>query len=87
MLQGAFMLMLAPGSPLIDYDKGSISFWGDGSQLVEMTTVDDTARMTARVALDRSVNSGKFCLWSRGTDWLGCAARCTGPSNTIAEGP
>jgi uncharacterized protein YbjT (DUF2867 family) len=60
MLQGAFMLMLAPGSPLIDYDKGVISFWGDGTQPIEMTTVDDTARMTARVALDRSVKSGKF---------------------------
>lgn len=60
MLQGAFMTMLAPGTGLIDYDKGVITFWGDGHQQVEVTTVDDTARMTARVALDRSVASGKF---------------------------
>lgn len=60
MLQGAFMLMVAPGSPLIDYQKGTINFWGDGQQPIEMTTVDDTARMTARVALDRTVPSGKF---------------------------
>ncbi len=60
MLQGAFMTMLAPGTGLIDYDKGVITFWGGGHQQVEVTTVDDTARMTARVALDRSVASGKF---------------------------
>ena len=63
LLQGAFMLMLAPGSPLIDYDKGSISVWGDGTQPIAMTTVDDTARMTARVALDRQVKSGKFSFY------------------------
>jgi uncharacterized protein YbjT (DUF2867 family) len=59
-LQGAFMSMLAPGSPLIDYDKGFITFWGEGTHPIEMTTIDDTARMTARIALDRSVSSGKF---------------------------
>jgi len=60
MLQGAFMGMLQPGSPLIDYDKGTVTFWGDGKQPIELTTVEDTARMTARVALDRDVPSGKF---------------------------
>ncbi|CAL8474812.1 NmrA family NAD(P)-binding protein [Caballeronia sp. S22] len=60
MLQGAFMSMLQPGSPLIDYDKGTVTFWGDGKQPIELTTVEDTARMTARVALDRDVPSGKF---------------------------
>lgn len=60
MLQGAFMGMLEPGSPLIDYDKGTVTFWGDGEQPIELTTVDDTARMTVRVALDRDVANGKF---------------------------
>jgi uncharacterized protein YbjT (DUF2867 family) len=60
MLQGAFMSMLQPGSPLIDYDRGTVTFWGDGKQPIELTTVEDTARMTARVALDRDVPSGKF---------------------------
>ena len=60
MLQGAFMGMLQPGSPLIDYDEGTVPFWGDGKQPIELTTVEDTARMTARVALDRDVPSGKF---------------------------
>ena len=59
-LQGAFMDMMGPGSPLIDYDRGVVSFWGDGHRPIEVTTVDDTARMTARVALDRSIRSGKF---------------------------
>jgi uncharacterized protein YbjT (DUF2867 family) len=60
MLQGAFMDMFGPGSPLIDYDKGIAKFWGDGTQLIEATTVDDTAKMAAYVALDRDVKSGKF---------------------------
>jgi hypothetical protein len=60
MLQGAFMDMFGPGSPLIDYDKGIAKFWGNGTELIEATTVEDTARMTARVALDRDVKSGKF---------------------------
>lgn len=60
MLQGAFMDLFGPGSPLIDYDEGIVTFWGDGTQPFEMTSVEDTARMTARVALDRHVASGKF---------------------------
>lgn len=60
MLQGAFMHMLAPGSPLINYDTATAVFWGDGTRPIEVTSVDDTARMTARVALDRNVKSGKF---------------------------
>lgn len=59
-LQGGFMDMFGPGSPLVDYEKGVISFWGDGERPIEVTTVDDTARMTAHVALDRSLTSGKF---------------------------
>jgi len=60
MLQGAFMDLFGPGSPLVDYEKGMVTFWGDGSRPIEVTSVDDTARMTVRVALDRSVKSGKF---------------------------
>ncbi|KPC52311.1 NmrA-like family protein [Amantichitinum ursilacus] len=59
-LQGGFMDLFGPGSPLLDYDKGVVQFWGDGTQPVEITSVEDTARMTARVALDRTVPSGKF---------------------------
>lgn len=59
-LQGGFMDLFGPGSQLVDYDKGVVSFWGDGTQPIEVTTVEDTARMTAHIALDRSLKSGKF---------------------------
>jgi uncharacterized protein YbjT (DUF2867 family) len=59
-LQGAFMVMFGPKMGTFDYDAGTVSFWGDGTQPIEVTSVEDTARMVARVALDRSVKSGKF---------------------------
>ena len=59
-LQGGFMDMFLPGHGAIDLDAGTITFFGDGNLKVEVTSVEDTARMVARVALDRSVPSGKF---------------------------
>ncbi len=59
-LQGAFMEMFAPGAGTINYDAGTVSYWGDGSQVIELTSLEDTAHMIAHIALDRSVNSGKF---------------------------
>lgn len=59
-LQGGFMDMFLPGRGAIDLDKGTVGFFGDGDQLVDVTSVEDTARMIARVALDRSVAAGKF---------------------------
>lgn len=58
-LQGAFMEMFKPGAGVIGND-GVVNFWGDGTQPIEITSVEDTARMVVRVALDRSVASGKF---------------------------
>ncbi len=59
-LQGAFMAMFGPGMGTFDYDAGTVTFWGDGTQPIDVTSVEDTARMVARVALDRTVQSGKF---------------------------
>lgn len=59
-LQGGFMQLFMPGMGAIDLDKGTIGFFGDGNSLVEVTSVEDTARMIARVALDRRVPAGKF---------------------------
>lgn len=59
-LQGAFMDLFLPGRGTIDLGAGTVTFWGDGTQPIEATTVEDTARMTARVALDQNVASGKF---------------------------
>ena len=42
------------------YDGGVVTFWGDGTQPIEVTSVEDTAGMVARVALDRSIGGGKF---------------------------
>ena len=59
-LNGAFMEMFKPGAGAIDYDARIVSFWGDGTRPIEITSVEDTARMVARVALDRDVQAGKF---------------------------
>ena len=59
-LQGGFMDMFLPGHGAVDLDAGTISFFGDGEAKVEVTSVEDTARMIARVALDRDVKPGKF---------------------------
>jgi uncharacterized protein YbjT (DUF2867 family) len=59
-LQGAFMEMFAPGAGTIDYDAGTVAYWGDGSQVIDATSVEDTARMVAHVALDQRIPADKF---------------------------
>ena len=59
-LQGGFMHLFMPGMGAIDLDAGTIGFFGDGNSLIEVTSVEDTARMIARVALDRRLPAGKF---------------------------
>ena len=59
-LQGAFMEMFGPGMGTFDHDAGTVTFWGDGTQPIEVTSMEDTARMVARVALDRTAGNGKF---------------------------
>jgi len=59
-LNGAFMEMFKPGAGAINYEAGVVSFWGDGTRPIEVTSVEDTARMVARVAVDESVPVGKF---------------------------
>jgi NmrA-like family len=59
-LQGAFMEMFGPKMGTFDYEAGTYSYWGDGNQAVDCTSVQSTASMVAHIALDRSVTSGKF---------------------------
>ncbi len=59
-LQGAFTEMFGPKMGTFDYDAGVVSYWGDGSQVIDCTSVESTALMLAHVALDRSIGSGKF---------------------------
>ena len=54
------MEMFAPGRGAIDLTAGTVSFFGDGDRPIEVTSVEDTARMTARVATDASIPAGKF---------------------------
>ena len=61
-LQGGFMDLFMPGRGAIDLDKGTVSFFGHGDHPVEVTSVEDTARVIARVALDRGVRPGKFAI-------------------------
>jgi uncharacterized protein YbjT (DUF2867 family) len=53
-LNGAFMdMMLDPATPgLIDLTQGTVMLWGSGEEPFDLTTVDDTARYTAKVATD-----------------------------------
>jgi nucleoside-diphosphate-sugar epimerase len=52
-LVGAFLeVMTAPFIEMIDWDRGTFSYWGDGDQPCDFTTVADTAAYTAAVALD-----------------------------------
>jgi len=59
-LQGAFMEMFGPKAGTFDYDAGTVSFWGDGTQIIDATSVEDTARMVAHIALDHTAQAGKF---------------------------
>ncbi|MEM6861875.1 MAG: NmrA family NAD(P)-binding protein [Myxococcota bacterium] len=49
---GAFMDMLTGVMPMVQFRLGRILFWGDPDQRLDFTTIADTARFTARVALD-----------------------------------
>lgn len=62
-LNGAFMdVFLAPHAPMIDLDAGVARFWGTGDERFEATSVEDTARYTARAALDPTLPSGPFAV-------------------------
>lgn len=56
-LSGAFHeVMTAPFLEIVDWEKGTFSYWGDGDQSCDFTTVADTAACTAAVALDADVS-------------------------------
>ena len=61
-LQGGFMDLFMPGRGAVDLDRGTVNVFGDGDRLIEVTSVEDTARVIARVALDRGVTPGKFAI-------------------------
>jgi nucleoside-diphosphate-sugar epimerase len=63
-LNGAFLDgIVMPGAVIaFDDQAGTATFWGSGDVHFEATTVDDTARYAARVALDPEVPAGRFAI-------------------------
>ena len=86
-LNGAFMdLMLDPATPgLINLDEGTVMLWGTGDEPLDLTTVDDTARFTAKVATDPADLSGvRYLSGSRASfnDIIAETERLTGTTLT-----
>jgi uncharacterized protein YbjT (DUF2867 family) len=51
-LNGAFMDMLTGQAPMISFTRRHVLFWSSPDQVLDFTTKDDVARITALVALD-----------------------------------
>lgn len=49
---GMVMDLLADNMPLFDAKAKSVTYWGDADQLLDFTTMDDIAAVTAKAALD-----------------------------------
>ena len=74
-LNGVFMeFLFEPQFGVFDVEKGTVAYWGDGKTKLDMTTTDDTARLTAAAALDASLPSGKFAIAGDCIDVLAAAA-------------
>lgn len=52
-LIGGFMeVMLSPFMGIVDHEHHTFSYWGDGEQPIDLTSIPDAAAYTAAVALD-----------------------------------
>lgn len=51
-LNGAFTDMLTGQAPMILFDRRRVLYWSSADQVLDFTTKDDVARVTALVALD-----------------------------------
>lgn len=58
-LTGGFLdMMLNPAYPgFVNARTSTVTYWGDGTEPFDMTTVEDTARLTARLSLDDTAAS------------------------------
>ena len=63
-LNGAFMdnFLRSSFGGVFDMAAGTATYWGNGSERFDATSVEDTARYTARAAIDRNLSSGKFAI-------------------------
>lgn len=58
-LTGGFLdKMVSPTGGIVDHGNQTVTCWGAGSEPSNMTTVEDTARLTARLALDDTAPAG-----------------------------
>jgi uncharacterized protein YbjT (DUF2867 family) len=53
-LNGMFMELLVGPAPIILFKFKRVLYWRDAEQLLDFTTIDDTAAFTAAAALDKS---------------------------------
>jgi uncharacterized protein YbjT (DUF2867 family) len=51
-LNGAFMELLTGQAPFILFKRKRVLYWGNADQILDFTTMDDTAAYTAAAALD-----------------------------------
>lgn len=71
---GSMDLMLDPARPgLVDVDASRVVVWGTGDEPFNVTTLDDTARFTARLATDPADVSGVHYLSGAETTFNGIA--------------
>ena len=63
-LNGAFMdnFLNSSFGGVFDMEAGTATYWGDGTERFDATSVEDTARYTARASVDRALRSGKFAI-------------------------
>ncbi|HEX5542124.1 MAG TPA: NmrA family NAD(P)-binding protein [Micromonospora sp.] len=57
-LNGAFAEVMTGFMGLVDWEKGTLSHWGDPDQPMDVTTVKDTADYTAAAAVDPELPGG-----------------------------
>ncbi|MEV1167925.1 NmrA family NAD(P)-binding protein [Nonomuraea sp. NPDC049784] len=57
-LNGAFVEVMVGFMDLIDWEKDTLSHWGDPDQPLDLTTVQDTAAYTAAAVLDPALANG-----------------------------
>ncbi|SHH37270.1 NmrA family NAD(P)-binding protein [Geodermatophilus nigrescens] len=63
-LNGAFLDLFVQPRGVLDLDDaaGTATFWGEGTERFEATTVEDTAHYAALAALDRDLPPGKLAV-------------------------
>lgn len=63
-LNGAFMdMMLDPlTAGVVDLEKGTGNYYGDGTDQFDITLIDDVAAFTARIAVDEFTTAGTYAL-------------------------